>query len=156
MIPTLSIRPVALLGSRQNYRPMPFRPAPMSDKALGQAGAMSALGIVPMLAMAGISGLISWAGFNWASNSKDTAPKILGYTLGGLAGLSALGSVLGAILWGTMVHAGQDATAQRAPDELLRSAQQNRAEVDRLLNQPAMTEPFSPPMNLPTTPLPMM
>lgn len=140
----------------------------MPEKAMGQTGAITALGVVPLLAIAGVSGLISWAGFNWASKSKETAPKILGYGIGGLAGLSALGSILGAIFWATLVHVGQAAREQssqqsadlmqRADADFQRSVEANRAEMERFMNQnqqPSVTEQFSSPMSLPTTPLPM-
>lgn len=158
MVPTIQLRPVTLLGSRQNYRPMPFRPAPMPEKAMGQAGAVAALGIVPMLAIAGVSGLISWAAFSWAAKSKDTAPKILGYTLGALGALSALGSTLGAILWGTGVYAvkaAADAHAQRSATQM-QQFQQSVQESQQFMNQqPSITEPFPPSMTSPTTPMSM-
>lgn len=138
----------------------------MPEKALGQAGAITALGVVPLLAMAGAGGVIAWAAFNWASKSKETLPKVIGYPLGVLGALGALGGTLGAILWATMVQVGQaasDASAQRSADlmqradtDFQRSVQENRAEMERFMNQqPSVTEPFSPPMSLPTTPLPM-
>jgi hypothetical protein len=167
VVPTLSIRPLPLLGSRQNYRPMPWGPAPMSEKAMGQTGAVVALGVAPMLISAGIGGLIAWAGYSWASKSEETLPKVLGYALTAIGGLGAIGGLLGAVLWTTGVYAVKEAAAasdqrsteffQRANTDFMRTTQQNRAAMDQFMNQqpsqPSTTEQFSAPLTLPTTPI---
>lgn len=162
----INMRPLSLLGSRQNYRPMPFNPALMPGKAMGQTGVITALGVVPLLAMAGAGGVIAWAAFNWASKSKETLPKVIGYPLGVLGALGALGGTLGAILWATMVQVGQaasDASAQRSADfmqrtdtAVQRSTWDAQRQMDQFMNQQQSTvEQFAEPMTLPTTPLPM-
>jgi hypothetical protein len=159
----IPFRPVVVLGSRQNYRPMPFEPVPISEKALGQTGFVAALGAVPMLALAGIAGVISWAGFNWASKSNDTAPKILGYAIGTLAGLSALGGVISAALWAGGVYAVKAAGEASAQQSAERTQQLNaeyqqsvQAHREQFMNQQPLTTEQAPlPMNMPAMPLPM-
>lgn len=96
----LRLQPVPLVGAPSFYaRPATWRPAhaPAPAPRMGQLWPIGAAGTTSLLVSAGISGGISYAGYYLATHQKPTGWKVLGYGVAILAGLSALGSLLGAL-----------------------------------------------------------
>lgn len=146
MIQMLQIRPVPLLGQRNNYKPLPYRPVTPSGAALGQTGAVAALGALPLLLGAAIGGGIAWAGFSMASKNKGVA-QVVGYIIGSLGALGALGGTLGAILWATGVYVAQDAI-NASEKGFVESVERARAQ-SQPMTEPSLpgVEPFETPFS---------
>lgn len=96
----LRLQPVPLVGApsfhARSWHPA-YAPARAPAPRLGQFGLTNA-GTVPLLVSAGISGGIGYAGYYLATHQRPVGWKVLGYGVAILGGLSALGSLFGALV----------------------------------------------------------
>lgn len=101
----LRLQPVPIMGSQFRGSLSAWRPAnaPVSaSPRLGQFGFATA-GTTALLVSAGVSGGIGYAGYYLATHQRPVGWKVLGYGVAILGGLSALGSLLGALAVGPLM-----------------------------------------------------
>lgn len=125
------MQPIPLVGAPSFHPRAPiWRPANVPAVAptskLGQLGPVQGVGTAALLVGTGLSAGVAWAGFYAGSKAKGFL-SILGYGVGVLGGLSAVGGLFATIAW----IVGTNAVNQAAPNP-------------GYVSLPAMTPPVLP------------
>lgn len=107
--------PILNLGARSAWRPVPLTVHRMAVPArkMGQSAGIAALGAIPLLVGGAIGAGVAWVGFSAGSHSRGLL-AVLGYGLGIVGALTALGGVASAALWIAGVSV-VDSAVQKAP-----------------------------------------
>lgn len=104
-----------ILGQVPLTKPLAYRPlAFVGGPKMGQKSTIAAIGTIPLLVGTAISGGIAWLGFSIGSKQKGVMSAI-GYTVGVVGGLSAVGGLVATSMWLLGVSLMQEPTPATAP-----------------------------------------
>lgn len=148
MLSTINLVQVPLAVSRPpSYQISGWKPARAMASAqkhaeMGQLGGVAAVGALGLLLYGALGAGAAWVGFSTGAREKGFL-SILGYGIGSLGALAALGGTIGAILWVagvSMASSAIDAEKQRSAEFQQRSTDA----FQRMSPAPMPTVPSTP------------